>query len=48
LQIDRPAGAPAEIAGRFDRRLCIGEHISDSLMPDDGVNAAASRSVRRP
>src|ERR1700722_17212696 len=35
------AGAPAQIAYRFDRGLCIGQGVSDGLVLDDRVNAAA-------
>jgi hypothetical protein len=41
LQIDRPAGAPAEATSRFNRHLCIRQRISDCLMLDDGTNAAS-------
>src|SRR5882724_1214740 len=40
LDVKRVAGAPTEIARRFDRGLCIGQGVSDRLVLDDRVNAA--------
>jgi len=40
LSVKRTAGAPAEIARRFDRGLCIGQSVSDCLVLDDRVNTA--------
>ena len=41
LRVERMAGAPAQIARRFDRGLGIGQGVSDRLMLDNRVNAAS-------
>src|SRR5580700_4489897 len=41
LQIDCPAGAPADAAGRFNCHLCIRQRVSNRLMLDDGMNTAS-------
>src|SRR3984893_9729723 len=42
LRVDCVARAPAQISRRFDRRLRVGQSVSDRLMLDDRMNAAAS------
>ena len=41
LYIDRMARPPTEKTGGFDCDLCVCQRISDGLMFDDGINAAA-------
>src|ERR1700723_1361342 len=46
LYIDCMAGPPTEETGGFDRDLCVCQRISDGLMFDDGINAAAPFGAR--
>jgi hypothetical protein len=41
LRIDSVAGAPTQISRRFDRHLRVCQCVSDRLMLDDRMNAAA-------
>src|SRR6202035_2590139 len=44
LRVNSMACAPAQISRRFDRHLRIGQRVSDRLMIDDRMNAAAPLS----